>query len=44
MTILWFIIWLIEGTPDILNGNGNDTAWLVTLGVAAILDFTGSRS
>ena len=44
MTIIWLIAYLVENTPDLFNGTGNDTAWLLVLGICLALDLLGGRS
>lgn len=41
MTILWLIVWALEGFPDILNelpADNNDTEWLIALGICVLVD------
>jgi hypothetical protein len=38
---LWLIIYLVEGTPNIINNNGNDAAWIITGVICLILTILG---
>lgn len=40
MTFLWFIFWLLSGTPQLHQWN----AWLIALIVCIVLDVTGGGS
>lgn len=37
MTVLWFIYWLIQGTPKVHRWND----WLVALAVCCVIDVLG---
>lgn len=40
MTLIWLLVWLIEGTPYLHEWN----AWLVSLIVCLLIDLTGGKA
>jgi hypothetical protein len=44
MTLLWLIVWAIEGFPNFLNhhpAGNHDTQWLIAGIVCLVLDIVG---
>lgn len=41
MTVIWIIVYLFAGAPNLFNDTSNDTGWLLVLVLCLILDFVG---
>ena len=39
MTLLWLIVWVLSGVPEV----GHWNAWMIALGVCLLIDILGIR-